>query len=98
MFSQECQYFAILGTDFLSKIGIDNQHSTNHKVVQERTSNAKYGCTKNSEGCSNIANVIEIQTEERIFGKIGLRADCLVSPILDAKCEQVKITDLVEQP
>jgi hypothetical protein len=95
--SETCRYNVILGADFLIKTGIDVKYSTgtmewfdnelplhNPHLLQNKTFKA-------------MAEIIEIQQEEELYGMEWYDPTCYTMEILDAKYEKVEVDEVINQ-
>ena len=90
--SETCKQDVILGADYLTKTGIDVKYSTgtmewfdnelplhNPHLLQNKTFKA-------------MAEIIEIQQEEELFGMDWYDPTCHATQILNTKYEKLKLT------
>jgi hypothetical protein len=95
--SETCKYDVILGADFLTKTGIDVKYSTetiewfNNELPMH---NPHLLQNKEFEA---MAEIIEIQQEEELFGMDWYDPTCYAMEILDAKYEKVEVDKVINQ-
>ena len=95
-FDAQSRYDVILGTDFLTKSGINIQYSTGTMEWFENVINMRSPYDLNIKEYLAMADAIEIQREDDTLGIDWL--DCYLSaPILDAKYVRVDINDVARQ-
>ena len=69
MFDTSCKYDVILGTDFITKIGMDIKYSTDEMEWYGNTLPMREPWKLDSKKYLNMADLFLIQSEEEIFGK-----------------------------
>jgi hypothetical protein len=95
--SQTCKYDVILSADFLTKTGIDVKYSTGTMEQFDNdlpTHNPHLLQNKEFEA---MAEIIEIQQEEELFGMDWYDPTCYATEILDAKYEEVEVDKVINQ-
>jgi hypothetical protein len=95
--SETCQYDVILGADFLTKRGIDVKYRSG---TMEWFNNELPLCNlhllQNKE-FDVMAEIIEVQQEEELFGMDWYDPTCFATEILDAKYEKVELDVVINQ-
>ena len=85
----------IVGTDFLSKIGISINFSTNNCEWYGNTVPLRDPWSIRDSDFDNLTDSFLIQSEDEFFGD-GFD-DSYLTQILDAKYEKIEIDDVIEQ-
>ncbi len=83
--SETCKYNVILGADFLTKIGTATKYSTG---IMEWFDNELPMCNPHllqNNKFEAMAEIIEVQQEEELFGMDWHDPTCYATEILDAK-------------
>ncbi len=91
-------YDLILGSDFLTKTGIDIRYSSG--TIEWFSSELPMRDPKYlvSNDYLAMAEALEVHRKEKaLFGKDWYDPDCFATAILDAKYEKVDVDDVVEQ-
>jgi hypothetical protein len=95
--SETCKYDVILGADFLTKTGIDIKYSTG---TIEWFDNELPLCNPHlfqDKDFEAMAEIVEVQQEEALFGMDWYNPTCYAVEILDAKYGKVDIDELINQ-
>jgi hypothetical protein len=95
--SETCKYDVILGADFLTKTGIDVEYSTE---TTEWFNNELPLCNPHllqDKDFEAIAEIIEVQQEEALFGMDWYYPTCYAVEILDAKKEKIEVDEVINQ-
>ena len=95
-FDQPCRYDVILGSDFLTKTGINLLYEEGTMEWFENVIPMRNPYDINLQEYLAVADAIEIQKEESLFGKDWLGC-YLTAPILDAKYEKASIPEVVSR-
>jgi hypothetical protein len=95
--SETCKYDVILGTDFLTKTGIDVKYSTGTIQWFENKLPLRDPHALKDKDYLARAEIVEIQQEVDFFGMDWYDPTCYAIEILDAKYEKVQIDDVVNQ-
>jgi hypothetical protein len=95
--SETCKYDVILGTDFLTKTGIDVKYSTGTIQWFENKLPLRDPHALKDKDYLARAEIVEIQQEVDFFGMDWCDPTCYAIEILDAKYEKVQIDDVVNQ-
>ena len=95
--SKTCRFDVILGTDFLSKTGIDVKYSTNTVEWFDSKMPLRNASALNNEDYTELAEIIEVQQEAEYFGIDWFEPYCHAIEIWDAKYDQINMDEVVEQ-
>ncbi len=93
--SDTCKYDVILGTDFLTKTGIDVKYSTCTIEWFENELPLRDPHILKDKDYAAMSEVIAIQQEVEFFGRGWYDPTCYAIEILDAKYEKVLVDDVV---
>jgi hypothetical protein len=95
--SETCKYDVILGADFLTKTGIDVKYNTG---TMEWFDNELPLCNPHllqDKDFEAMAEIVEVQQEEALFGMDWYCPTCYAFEILDAKYEKVDVDEVINQ-
>ena len=95
VFDQKCRYDVILGSDFLTKTGIDIQYSTRTMEWFENILPMRDPRSIDEEEFWTMADAFNVQLEEDFLGEDWLDSH-FAAPIMDAKYEKLDIPELVK--
>ena len=87
--SKTCRFDVILGTNFLSKTGIDVKYSTNTVEWFDSEMPLRNASALNNEDYTELAEIIELQQEAEYFGIDWFEPYCHAIEIWDAKYNQI---------
>ena len=91
--SETCKYDVILGADFLTKTGIDVKYSTGTMEWFDSELQLRNLHPLETKDFQAIAEILEVQMEEELFGMDWYDPTCYAVEILDAKYEKVKVNE-----
>ena len=83
--SETCTYFVILGADYLTKTGIDVKYSTGTMRWFDSELQLRNLHPLETKDFQAIAEILEVQMEEELFGMDWYDPTCYAVEILDAK-------------
>ncbi len=89
--SETCKYNVILGADFLTKTGIDAKYSTGTMEWFDNELPLRNSYLLQDKDLEAMAEIVEIQQEEALFGMDWYNPTCYAVEILDAKYEKLKL-------
>jgi hypothetical protein len=95
--SETCMYDVILTADFLTKTGTYIKYSTG---TMEQLDNELPLCNPHplqDKDFEAVAEIVEVQQEEALFGMDWYNSTCYAAEILDAKYEKVDIDEVFNQ-
>jgi hypothetical protein len=95
--ADSCRYDVILGSDFLSKTGIDVKYSTGTIEWFDNELPLRDTCYLQSKDFLAMAETIDIILEDDFFGMDWYDPTCYASEILDAKYKKVLVDDVIDQ-
>jgi hypothetical protein len=95
--SETCKYDAILGADFLTKTGIDVKYSTGTMEWFNNELPLRNPHLPQDRDFEAIAEIVEVQQEEALFGMDWYNPTCYAVEILDAKYEKVEVDEVINQ-
>jgi hypothetical protein len=95
--SETCKYDVILGADFLTKTGIDVKDSTGTMEWFHNELPLRNPHLPQDEDFEAIAEIVEVQQEEALFGMDLHDPTCYAVEILDAKNEKVEVDEVINQ-
>ncbi len=79
------------GADFLTKTGIDVRYSTGTMERFDNELQLRNSHLLETVDFQAMAEIIEVQMEEKLFGMDWYDPTCYAVEILDAKCENVEV-------
>jgi hypothetical protein len=97
VFQSETKYNVILGADFLTKTGIDVKYSTGTMEWFDNELPMCHPHLLQNKEFEAMAEIIEIQQEEELFGMDWYDLTCYATEILDAKCQKVEVDEVINQ-
>jgi hypothetical protein len=89
--SKTCKYDVILGADFLTKTGIDVKYSTGTMEWFNNELPLRNPHLLQDKDFEAMAEIVDIQQEEALFGMDWYNPTCYAVEILDAKYEKLKL-------
>jgi hypothetical protein len=95
--SETCKYNIILGADFLTKTGIDVKYSTGTMEWFDNELPMRNPHLLQNKEFEAMAEIIEIQQDEELFGMDWYDPTCCATEILDAKYERVEVDEVINQ-
>jgi hypothetical protein len=93
--NDNCNYDIILGTNFLTKVGIKLNYEENQMEWFDTVLPLRPTGGLNAEEFDSMADSFHIQTEDELFGEDWLK--CFATEILDAKHEWTSVRDVVDK-
>jgi len=97
VFDHETRYDVILGTDFLTKTGIDIKYSTGTIQWFDNELPMHNPLSMTNEEFLAMTDVVEQQGLEELYGMDWYDPTCYAIEILDAKYEAISTAEVVEQ-
>ena len=97
VFDHETRYDVILGTDFLTKTGIDIKYSTGTIQWFDNELPMRDPLSMTNEEFLAMTDVVEQQGLEELYGMDWYDPTCYAIEILDAKYEAISTDEVVEQ-
>jgi hypothetical protein len=95
--SETCKYDVILGADFLTKTGIDVKYSTGTMEWFDNELPLRNPHLLQDKDFEAMAEIVEVQQEEALFGMDWYNPTCYAVEILDAKYEKVEVDEVINQ-
>jgi hypothetical protein len=95
--SETCKYDVILGADFLTKTGIDVKYSTGTMEWFNSELQLHNSHLLETKDFQVMAEIIEVQQDEELFGMDWYDPTCYAVEILDAKYEKVEVDEVINQ-
>jgi hypothetical protein len=95
--SETCRYDIIPGADFLTKTDIDVKHSTGSMEWFDNKLPMRNTHLLQNKEFEAMAEIIEIQQEEELFGIDWHDPTCYAMEILDTKYEKVEVDEVINQ-
>jgi hypothetical protein len=95
--SETCKYNVILGANFLTKTGIDVKYSIG---TMKWFNNELLLCNTHllqDKGFDAMAEIVEVQQEEALFGMDWYNPTCYAVETLGAKHEKVEVDEVLNQ-
>ena len=95
VFDTTCCYDIILGTDFLSNVGINIHYETGFMEWYECILPLRDPFTIDKESYQDMEDAMHVQTEDELLGEDWL--DNYANEILDAKYNKTDVNEVVKQ-